>query len=160
VPFRNAPRLDPDCYVGLQRYFLTICTRDRQHAFVNRSVVTPVVTQLMDTAASHRFGVIVYCFMPDHAHALLEALAEAADCRECVRIFKQRTSFKWKRETGAQLWQRGYFDRVLRADEDTLSVARYILENPVRARLVDNPLDYPYVGSGTLDLRDIIDSIR
>jgi hypothetical protein len=28
---------------------------------------------------------------------------------------------------------------VLRADEDTVEVARYILNNPVRAALVDGP---------------------
>jgi putative transposase len=159
MPFLNAPRLNNGCYVGLQRYFLTICARDRQKVFTDVRVVTPVVMHLLATATSHQFTVIAYCLMPDHAHALLEALADAADFREFVRIFKQRTSFDWKQETGATLWQRGYFDRVLRADEDTVSVARYILENPIRARLVGDPRDYPYVGSGTMDVRDLLDSI-
>ncbi len=62
-----------------------------------------------------------------------------ADFRECVRLFKQRTSFEWKRHSGTELSQRSYFDRVLRADEDTCSVAHYILANPVRAGLVKDP---------------------
>ena len=159
MPFRNAPRLDGRCYVGLQRYFLTICTRERQEVFVDATLVTPIVTRLLDTAASHEFAVIVYCMMPDHAHVLLEALTDAADLCQCVRIFKQTTSFDWKRERGARLWQRGYFDRVLRADEDTSSVARYILENPVRAGLVKDPRDYAHLGSRTMDVRELLDSV-
>jgi hypothetical protein len=31
------------------------------------------------------------------------------------------------------LWQEGYFDRVLREEDDVFDVARYVLKNPVRA---------------------------
>jgi hypothetical protein len=78
----------------------------------------------------------------------------------CPTIFKQKTSYEWKRRHGVELWQRGYIDRILRADEDTLTVARYILDNPVRAGLVASPLDYPFSGSGTMDLRDVLESVR
>jgi hypothetical protein len=46
---------------------------------------------------------------------------------------------------------------VLRDDEATLQVARYILENPLRARLVERLEDYSFVGSGTHSLREILD---
>jgi REP element-mobilizing transposase RayT len=39
--------------------------------------------------------------MPDHMHALIEGTHPAADFREFVRIFKQRSSFEWKRRCGA-----------------------------------------------------------
>jgi hypothetical protein len=45
------------------------------------------------------------------------------------------------------LGQDGYWDRVLRPDEDVLPVADYIAMNPVRAGLVERPEDYPYVFS-------------
>jgi tRNA 2-thiocytidine biosynthesis protein TtcA len=80
-------------------------------------------------------------------HALVAGEHEAADFREFVRIFKQQTAFEWKRRHATRLWQRGYIDHVLRNEEDTLAVARYIIENPLRAGLVRNPLDYPHIGS-------------
>jgi hypothetical protein len=43
----------------------------------------------------------------------------------------------------------GFFERVLRSDEQTGVVARYILENPVRAGLAATLLEYPYSGSST-----------
>jgi putative transposase len=159
MPFVPPPRLDERCYIGLQRYFLTICTLNRQEVFTDATLVGSVVTRLLDTADYRHFATIAYCVMPDHLHALLEAQSTDANLCEFVRIFKQGTSFQWKRQARAKLWQRGYFDRILRADEDTPSVARYILENPVRAGLVPQPLDYPFLGSGTMDVSDLLSSV-
>jgi hypothetical protein len=41
----------------------------------------------------------------------------------------------------------GYFDRVLRREEATLAVVRYVLLNPVRAGLCVEPSEYPLLGS-------------
>ena len=84
--------------------------------------------QLSRTADDQRFAVIAYCFMPDHVHLWVEGIHPAADFREFVRIFKQRSSFAWKQRNGTALWQRRYFEHVLRDDEDTIGVAKYILD--------------------------------
>ena len=98
--------------------------------------------------------------MPDHIHLLVEGETEDADLANFVRVFKQQSSFAWRQEHEEQLWQRGYFDRVLREEEDTVTVARYVLDNPVRARIVESPQDYPYLGSLVMELEDLIDSVR
>ena len=63
------------------------------------------------------------------------------------RRWKQLTGFAWKQRTGNTLWQKGYFDRVLRSDESDLEVIAYIIDNPVRAGLVRSPEEYPLTGS-------------
>jgi len=128
--------------------------------FVDDQPVSLVVAHLSRTADDHGFSVIAYCLMPDHIHALIEGRHPAADFREFVRIFKQRSSFEWKRERGKPLWQRSYFEHVLRDDEDTIGVAKYILENPVRAGLVERPEDYPYLGSLTVSVRELLYSVQ
>jgi putative transposase len=160
MPLIYAPRLPAFDYVGYYRYFLTICSFDRVRLFVADDAVEPVVTRLSQTADAYKFSVIAYCLMPDHMHALVAGEHEAADFREFVRVFKQQTAFDWKRRHTTRLWQRGYIDRVLRDEEDTFAVARYIIENPLRAGLVANPLDYPYVGSFTVSLRDLLYSVQ
>ena len=84
----------------------------------------------------------------------------AADFREFMRVFEQRSSFHWKRLHRNELWQRNYIERVLRDDEYTLTVARYILDNPVRAGLVQSPEEYEFSGSCLMDTGDLLDSIR
>jgi hypothetical protein len=59
-----------------------------------------------------------------------------------------------------RLWQRGYFEHVLRDDEDSFGVARYILDNPVRTGLARNPQDYPSAGSLTMAVRDLLFSVQ
>ena len=98
--------------------------------------------------------------MADHAHLLIEGLSEASDLAEFAKRFKQCSSYRWKAETGYGLWQRGYFERVLRDDEDTFSVAAYIIANPVRAGLVVDPLTYPFLGSGTMKVEDLALSVQ
>jgi putative transposase len=44
-----------------------------------------------------------------------------------------------------KVWQEESFDRALRREEQVQEKLFYILDNPVRAGLVSNPLDYRWV---------------
>jgi putative transposase len=48
--------------------------------------------------------------------------------------------------TGPVIWQRGFFDHVLRNDESYGHKWNYVRENPVRAGLVTKADDWPYSG--------------
>lgn len=41
------------------------------------------------------------------------------------------------------LWQPGYYDHLIRDDENLRDAARYIVANPLRAGLVERLGDYP-----------------
>ena len=69
----------------------------------------------------------------------------------------QRTAFEWKKRTGERLWQSSYHDHVRRGTESTRQVVRYLLENPVRAALVEWPGDYPHCGSLTCSREELIE---
>jgi REP-associated tyrosine transposase len=160
VPHKLSPRLKTFDYLGFYRYFLTICTYDRVIAFIDDQSVDLVRMQLSSTADDQHFSVIAYCFMPDHVHILVEGTHPASDFCEFVRIFKQQSSFGWKQRNGTPLWQRSYFEHVLRDDEDTIGVAKYILENPVRGNLAQRPEDYPFLGSMTMEVRQLLYSVQ
>jgi putative transposase len=81
---------------------------------------------------------------------------EGSDLKEFVRLFKSRSSYFYKRLTGAPLWQSSYYDRILRRDEDSFKVAEYIINNPIRRGLVMDALQYPYSGSFVCALSDVI----
>ena len=69
-----------------------------------------------------------------------------------MKRFKQMTGFSYKRQMKQALWQAGYNDRILRDDEQSESIARYILENPIRAGLTTTWGEYPYAWSDVYDL--------
>jgi REP element-mobilizing transposase RayT len=96
--------------------------------------------------------------MPDHIHLLVEGMACDSDLQRFVKLSKQRSGFIFARTARQTLWQEGYFDRVLRRDEDAKAIARYILENPVRAGIVEWPTEYRYLGSAVWDVETLLES--
>lgn len=136
-------------------YFVTCVTMDRIKAFDLKDFGPRAVVALTEIAGKFGFDLSAYVVMPDHAHFLALAPDDGADFERMVKALKQKTGFEWSRRCGRRLWQKGYVDRVLRDDEAELSVCRYIIENPVRAKLVVDPLEYPLSGSTKYDLADI-----
>ena len=85
--------------------------------------------------------------MPEHVHILPEGMTETADLQRFMKMAKQRAARALRSELGfSEVWQEGYHDRVLRNDQQTVDVIRYLLDNPVRAGLVKQWL-YPYSGA-------------
>ena len=147
-------------YVGFHRYFLTFCTDFRRPVFSQAEAVSVVLEQLLRSSREQNFAVIAYCFMPDHVHLLIEATAEHADCKRFIAAFKQYSGYYYRQRFGSKLWQRYGYERVLRNDESTVEVAKYVLANPVRAGLSATVREYPYVGSLVCELKDLVDSTR
>jgi putative transposase len=124
--------------------------------FVDAAVVDRVRKQLSQSAVDHSFAVPAHCLMPDHVHLLAEGTTPESDLRRFVSSFKQKSGFTFSQERHrSRLWQDGFYDRILRNDEETLTVVRYILDNPVRAGLVAKFSDYPYSGSDRYSLEEL-----
>jgi putative transposase len=153
---RRPPQLPRECYLGAARVFLTMCTFERNDYFRDARRAEQVRDQFLQTAADHDVELIAYVLMPDHMHALTTGLTDGADNRRCADRFRQVSAFHFKRAYASTLWQEGYDDRVLRNEEATLSVVAYILLNPVRARLVSRPVDYPYLGSSRYTVAELV----
>ena len=97
--------------------------------------------------------------MPDHVHLLIEGRSQTADLRVFAKRLKQSTGQMYAHQMNRRLWQEGYYDRVLRPEEPEVLVARYIIENPVRAGLVASVFDYPHVGSDVWSLDEIVNAL-
>jgi REP element-mobilizing transposase RayT len=144
---RHPARLSNRAYVGRAPIFLTIGTWDRRPHFLERALVSLVVDHLRVASLDCAFAIVVYCFMPDHLHALVAGTSDDANFRNFVRLAKQRTSFHARRIIRGRLWQQSFFDRTLRVDDVLHETIRYIVMNPVRAGLAATPLDYDFWGS-------------
>ena len=144
-PTRKRIRLPTYAYIGPAAFSITIATAQRAPTFQHRSAVDMCLAALSETAARHSLKVLAYCFMPDHLHLLVEA-NQGANLIRFMKAFKQVTSFRYKKQTGRPVWQKGYYDHILRDDEHVLDVAAYILGNPVRQGLAASVGDYPFCG--------------
>jgi len=64
---------------------------------------------------------------------------------------RPRTARATMAATNPVLWQKKFYDHILRETDNFDAVAGYIWMNPVRAGLCDDARDYPYSGSFTVD---------
>ena len=147
-------------YLSPRQYFLTFCTQSRRQCFVADDAVATVRTQIERAAAEQDIALLAYCYMPDHVHFLAEGKAENSDCLQFIARGKQYSGFHYKATFKHRLWQRYGYEHTLRSDEAAISVARYILENPVRAGLVPRIEDYPYSGASAYSIEQILEAIR
>jgi putative transposase len=152
---KQRPRLPLNEYIGAKRYLITICTYHRQRYFFMNNNFYDYENILSQTAGSNQFHVIIYCFMPDHVHLLIEG-DETSDLIQFLSEFKRLTAYHFKERNNERLWQKSFYDRLIRADESLINAAKYILNNPVRKGLAKSVLDYPFSGSFCFPLSAII----
>ena len=137
--FRRAPnRLDPASYLGFQEYFLTLSTGGRQKLFANRPLVDALLAAIRETSSVNQFAISAYCFMRDHLYLLAQAKSKTCDLPAFVKSFKGRAAVAARRLGIRDLWQKGFYDHVVRDSESSGEIAWYIFLNPVRAGLVSN----------------------
>ena len=152
------PRLRDFWYTGQLRYFLTICGNSRTPVFTNDIAARYVIAQFLLCAKAHGFEVLAYCAMPDHFHGLVIGLTDSSNLKVLVQAFKRDTGYWWKQQKRGRLWQEGFHDRVLRDEDMNEAVIRYILMNPVRAGIVADARDYPYLGAENYDVPTLLES--
>jgi putative transposase len=97
-------------------------------------------------AASKKAGAEIwaYCLMPNHVHAIISPSDPDGLRRTFADLHRRYTSLINARHgwTG-HLWQ-GRFGSVVMDEDSLLDAARYVSLNPVRARLVTRPQDWPW----------------
>jgi putative transposase len=147
-------------YTGPHRYSLTLGTFQRRETFVDPQLIDSLLSQILRASDDEGFELVAYTFMPDHLHMVVHGAAESAVLPRYVKRAKQLSGYYGKRLLGRPIWQSGYYERVLREVEDTRHVVAYLLDNPVRAGLVEHAVDYPFSGSGICSLRELIDFIQ
>lgn len=153
------PRLTGITYRGTGAYFLTVCTFHREQRFVCPVVVDLTLSHFLRSASLSGVAVSAYCFMPDHLHVLAIGTEDSADVTGFMRRAKQVTSHAHVQLHGRPLWQPGFFDRVLREDEDPLIVTAYMVANPLRAGLTTEADAYPFWGSEMFSREEILEAI-
>ena len=131
-------------------YFLTTCTASRRALLAN-AAVDRILRQEF-SAAADRYGWLVgrFTIMPDHLHVFCAPGGgrEATSLATFVGGLKQWSAKRIAKMLGveAPIWQAEFFDHLLRSRESYADKWRYVVENPVRAGLVETSRDWPFAG--------------
>lgn len=127
-----------------QHYLLTTATAGRLPLFDALPAGRCVMNSLRHMDELGHSMTLACVVMPDHVHWLMR-LGASLTLPTVVQYFKGLSARRLNLDGWhvGPLWQRGFHDHALRSDESSEAAARYVVENPVRARLVEHIGDYP-----------------
>lgn len=142
------PRIARVVAVGLPHH-ITQRGNYRKPIFIDDSDRRKYLSFLQFESTRYGLAILAYCLMPNHIHVIglpktRESMAQVFKCvnMKYAQYFHQRT----QRGAG-HLWQGRFFSCVM--DESYLiACARYIERNPVRAKMVQSPCDWPWSSAG------------
>ena len=131
---------------GSHVYFLTVCTHDKEPYFAESAGADIIVDEIEHRRKAGQAKVFSCCIMPDHVHLLMSLSEEyPKDLRVWVSAFKRHTTRAYREVFGPlPLWQKNFYDHVVRKEESLFTIAEYILNNPVRKGLAGSWQKYPY----------------
>ena len=121
----------------------------RQQSFFGDEDYRAYVDLLREECQAHGVLIWGWCLMPNHLH-LIAVPATEAGLRLAIgkthRHYTRRVNFRegWR----GHLWQ-GRFSSCPMDEDYLLAAGRYVDLNPVRAKLVTQPEDWPWSSAGS-----------
>ena len=143
---RDSLRLRGFDYTSRRIYFVTVVTTQQRRLFYDTRLAAATVQCLRDLRVKMDFRLYVYCLMPDHLHALIGLGESARSLGDACGAFKSLSTREFWRWHEGKLWQRQFFDHIIRNEEDFFETVEYIKLNPVRKKLVERWEEWPYTG--------------
>lgn len=158
LPQRKNNRLRDYDYSQVGYYFITICTKDRKnyfgdiscrrggallHPIVELSNIGKIISDQwyeLKTRYSN-IGLDHFVVMPNHIHGIIKIDNRRAEQSPAPTIgniicaYKSITtklSNKNDNSPGRVIWQRNYYDHIIRGEDDLLKIRQYIKDNPVK----------------------------
>jgi putative transposase len=138
-------------------YFFTLVTEHRQPLFRNAAVVRLFQNAVAEVRARHPFALQGQVILPDHLHALWTLpdgdaaystrwrLIKSSFTRALLRNQTAAVPSESRRSKAEQaVWQRRFWEHLIRDDSDFAAHLDYIHFNPVRHGLAAAPRDWPY----------------
>ncbi len=150
---RKSMRLKGYNYHSKGIYFITICTRDRKCVFGKIEAETMVLNSygviaqkaLLESAEIRNNEITIknYVVMPNHVHFLIEIVDNGNDdsgvCNTPLRspsktigAIVRGIKGSVTGQIGFQVWQRGYYDHIVRNEDDYNKICEYISTNVVK----------------------------
>ena len=134
-------------------FFVTTVTWQRTPLFRHAQRAELLIDVMKHYREQKKYVLHDFVIMPDHLHLLVEGRHANSDFLNFMKTFKLRSTRSFAQSSGSLLWQKKFFDHILRSSGSIDSVALYIWLNPVRAGLAANLGEYPFAGSFTRPLR-------
>lgn len=159
LPKRKHIRLKGYDYSQQNAYFITICTYHRAnllaegpsasvgaHLCVRPKAPYSMIEKWLLELESKYSGIVIdrYVIMPNHIHFIVfnTGAHAGAPLQDVIKWFKTQTTNDYIRGVknglyppfNKHVWQRNYYEHIIRNEQDLTETRRYIEENPLKWR--------------------------
>jgi REP element-mobilizing transposase RayT len=110
----------------------------------------PAVAAVVAASLHHFHGtaytLVCYCLMPNHVHLVVSLPDDAPPLIKTLQRLKGYTALQANKllDRTGQFWQRETYDHVVRSPAEMPRIIAYVVNNPVKAGLVENWEEWPY----------------
>jgi putative transposase len=152
---RRSIRLSEWDYRSPALYFVTICTHQRQNLFDNpayQEIAVHALARVPQQDHARHVMVDESTVMPNHVHVIFDFVdypaqmdpsrpvgqfenALAGSLGVVVGRYKTAVTTRinqLRHSIGARVWQRGYYERIIRNERELADTRQYIIDNPRR----------------------------
>ena len=146
---------------GTSYFITTKCWQSRSVFQVSENAEI-LIEALFNYRDRNAYALHEFVVMPDHLHLLLTP-SSTTSLEKVMQFIKGGSSHQIRkaRNQKMEIWQVGFHDWTIRDANDWLTTVEYIHTNPVRAKLVQRPEDWPYSSaSGKFSLDPIPDKYQ
>ena len=143
-------------------YFLSTATWERRELFRVPEVAEILVQRILACCSKGAYQLYEFVVMPNHFHILMTP-GVTTTLEKAMQLIKGGSSHEIHAHRGneMEIWQVGFHDWTIRDIEDYRAKVRYIYMNPVQARLVERPEDWPCgSASGKYSLDSVPDKFK
>jgi len=134
-------------YVPEAIVFITQVVYRRIPVFGQEHIVELLRQNLVETKRHHPFVMLGYCLLPEHFHLMLRPTG-VSNFSAIMHSLKPNFTKDYKACLGVsgsmKFWQKGFWDHVIRDEDDFQRHLDYIHYNPVKHGLVQRPEDWSY----------------
>ena len=126
-------------------YFVTTIVQERQPIFINDKICKIFLITLEYFKLILDYKIYAYCLMPDHLHLIVQPVGKH-NLSYIMQMIKGSFARKLNRITASngKLWQKRYYDEVIRNEMMLIRKMEYIHNNPLRKGMVGSLDDYRY----------------
>ncbi len=149
-------RLLSESYIGIIRCTFTLCVNNRAPLFTNKNIINKFNEILKDELKIQQIKNLIYIYMPDHLHLVLEGEDEKSDLLKAIKSFKQKSGYWLLKNKKECKWQKDFYDHIHRKEDDLKKHIIYILENPVRKGIVETWDEYEFKGSLDHEIEELL----
>ncbi|MFZ5809647.1 MAG: REP-associated tyrosine transposase [Chloroflexota bacterium] len=124
-------------YIPGAAVFITQTTNHRTPLFENSMAITLLRETLHNVQSIHPFTMLGFVFLPDHFHIIIQPKGNNT-FSQIMHSFKTNFTKQYKAIIGyppsqtLHVWQRRFWDHIIRNDHDFETHLHYIHYNPVK----------------------------